>query len=212
MKIKYSMKNFISFVSFCFLHVGWAIKCCYLKPFFKRFFQALFVCSLSACVSYDPLASRSFTDVELSKDLSGIYLPKAKYFTHDGFLAAETMADLVGVGNTDADEVRITQGDGPTLHFVWLKDGVEKRKALIGPNEGLKNSAEGGLEWDAKKGFLPKGAGDPASFGFNNATHRYFKNVQGDLVVLQTGNAGGMFLIIPVVIVTKHISMFSQKR
>jgi hypothetical protein len=81
----------------------------------------------------------------------------------------------------------------------------------LNPEDGVHFGKHIVLTWHASRGFLPRGMGDPSWFGFNFTTYQYAKDQKGNFVVFQNGHAGGMILVIPLYITTRHVSVFQPK-
>lgn len=82
---------------------------------------------------------------------------------------------------------------------------------VISTRKGWKRLDDGSFILDPEGEFLPKAVGDPATFGYNKHTIRFFRNAKGDLVVQRSDNAGGAFLIVPAVIISRQLTIYPQK-
>ncbi len=181
-----------------------------------RFAALLALVMVTACVSVDPRIWSEKVDPEASKDFAGVYSTHPNYASNEPTLQHGHLRHHLGFGWDGRDKksihsVQLRHEENGDLTFIWKAEGRDVKPDVLSAKNGWKRLDDGSFILDPEGGFLPNGAGDPASFGYNKHTIRFFKNGKGDLVVQRSDNAGGAFLIVPVVIIAKEMSIYPRK-
>lgn len=171
---------------------------------------------VAGCVSVDPRTWSEKVDPEASKDFTGVYSVHPNYASNEATQKHGHLRDHLKFGWDSRDKksiyaVRLQHEANGDLTFIWQAEGREVKPDVMSARNGWKRLDDGSFILDPEGGFLPNSVGDPASFGYNKHTIRFFRNAKGDLVVQRSDNAGGAFLIVPVVIIARELSIYPRK-
>ncbi|MCO5781370.1 hypothetical protein [Citrobacter meridianamericanus] len=182
-----------------------------------KFVTLVCLIMISGCISVDHRVWTEDVDPKFSHDFSGVYYAHPSYASTESDLKHGYLRDHLGFGWDSSDKsaidfVRLQNETNGDLTFIWL-NGLQQevRRDILTTQKGWKHLENGSFILDPDGGLLSNGIGDPATFGYNKHTIRFFRNTDGNLVVQRSDNAGGAFLVVPVFIVSKHLSIYSRK-
>ena len=165
-----------------------------------------FSIAITGCVAVDSRASHEPIDVVATRALHGQFNCYPYYRSHSiGFVGPPNIPSILG--GYQCGTVTLDVDPGHSLKVSYQGSDATSASRIFTAASGLSMTKEGQY-------MLSRNTecGGGMAVGCSKQTFLLWLNPEGDLVCVQTGGGGGLFLVVPVGVYGKMMAIFSRIR